>query len=142
MKFIRVYFGRRTRDVVQNGVLQQLVTYIYSSHRAFKASISIDGVDEQFSVTYWDGQPSVKKEATNKGAKPSISMWLNGKTREQALAYKSVYGDACYLLLHPDGKSVLVSDADFNADASNTDKLVTAEQARAIVEPDVSPVHV
>ena len=136
MKFIRVYFGRRTKEVVTNGVLQNVVTYIFSSTPTFKASVSIDGVEEQFSVTYWDGQPSDGKKASSK---ESNTMWLNGLTKEQAYVRRDLYcadGQSCYMQLDVETRSgKLLSTTDFNAKPENADNLVTSEQARAIVSP-------
>ena len=130
-KFIKVYFGRRTRDVVENGMVKTLTTFVYSSYQSASVSITNDGVTSNFSLTYWDGKP--KADSTTSSSH-SITIWLNGLTQQQADSYRQVYGETAILMLAEDGSNQLIPESDYLSKHSDT-PLSTSVQCRAFVQP-------
>ena len=109
MRYLLVNFARR----IANGA----AVYVYTTAKSYSASVEANGQTTQFNVSYWDGKP---KDAKNIEGTGSVTMWLSDKltreplTKEQAFAFKEVYGKQCVLAVDADDNFNLMSLADFN----------------------------
>ena len=111
MRYLLVNFARR----IANGA----AVYVYTTAKSYSASVEANGQTTQFNVSYWDGKPKDAKK-DGKDGKGSITMWLSDPftleplTKEQAFAFKEVYGKQCVLAVDADDNFNLMSLADFN----------------------------
>jgi len=115
MRHLLVYFARRIVDGV--------AVYVYTTRKSYQGSIKTSTGTETFSITYWDGKP--KEDSAGSG---SITMWLNDKTKEQAYAYRDVYGSEAVLVVDADDGFQLMSLDAFNS---------LSQEDRNLVQPTV-----
>ena len=114
MRHILVYFARRVVDSVP--------VYVYTTRKSYQGSIKSDIGTETFSITYWDSN----QDSDNSVG--SITMWLNDKTKEQAYAYRDVFGSEAVLVVDEDDSFKLMSIESFNA---------LEQQEQNLVQPSV-----
>ena len=111
MRYLLVNFTKK--------IANDAIVYIYTTAKSYSCDVETNGQTAQFSVTFWDGKPKDAKR-DGKDAKDSITMWLSDKftleplTKEQAFAFKEVYGKQCVLAVDADDNFNLMSLADFN----------------------------
>ena len=110
MRHLLVYFARR--------IVEGVPVWVYTTKKSYQGSIKSTSGTETFSVTYWDGTP---KEDSDSG---SITMWLNDKTKQQAYAYRDVYGSEAILVVDEDDSFKLMSFETFNALSQEEQNLV------------------
>ena len=115
MRHLLVYFARR--------IVDGTAVYVYTTRKSYQATAKNGSQTESFSVTYWDGKP--KEDTAGSG---SVTMWLNDKTKEQAYAYRDVYGSEAILVADSDDSFKLMSLEAFNN---------LSQEDRNIVQPSV-----
>ena len=100
LRLLVVYFQKR--------IANDEVVYVYSTRKSYKGTAEVSGQKQNFSISYWDGNAKPQKGGG------SVTMWLNDDdgeplTREQALAFKQVYGSEAYLVVDEDDSFTLQS---------------------------------
>jgi|2_EtaG_2_1085320.scaffolds.fasta_scaffold72314_1 hypothetical protein len=109
MRYLLVYFQKK--------IVDGLAVYVYTTRKSMRATVNMNGTQENFSVTFWDGKPKEKSEGT-------VTMWLNDKNRTESLLYAEVYGEEAVLAVNADNELELMSIADFNALPKDEQNLV------------------
>ena len=129
MRYLVMYFSSRVVDGV--------TTYIYTTRKALKATLNVNGTEQTFSLSYWDGKPKGTSTVSDSG---SYTLWLNDydsdgnrvpKLREEALLYREVYGDECMFEIDADGNGNLIAMDVFNKLPKEEQNVVTATQLHA-----------
>ncbi len=113
MRYLLMYFSSR--------VVNDVRTYIYTSRRSYKATMQVGSTSQDFSMTYFNGQPKTKEQG-------SFTVWLNDKSTEEIELINEHYGDECYLQVNEHGEGKLISADEFNAIPENEQNIATASQ--------------
>ena len=126
MRYLTMYFSSR--------VIEGVTTYIYTTKKALKATLKVNGTAQTFSLSYRDGKPKENSSVDNNG---SYTLWLNDfdengkrvpKLREEAMLYREVYGDECMFEIDADGNGKLIPMEEFNSLPKESQNIVTAAQ--------------
>ena len=111
MRYLLVNFTKK--------IANDAIVYIYTTAKSYSCDVETNGQTAKFSVTFWDGKPKDAKK-DGKDGKGSITMWLSDPftleplTKEQAYAYRDVYGKQAILAVDADDKFSLMSLDAFN----------------------------
>ena len=132
-RLVKVFFQARHR--------KDEIVHVFSSSKRYVCSTKFDDVQENYSLTYWDGTQTPKPSSD--GIKGNITMWLNGKTEAEAYLRRDVYCDVadkpntCYILFNEEGKSQLLPMSEFLADTNYASQVVEASKVQATIQATV-----
>lgn len=84
MRYLTMYFSSR--------VIEGVTTYIYTTKKALKATLKVNGTEQTFSLSYWDGKPKKTLLLTTMALTLFGSMILTRMERE----FQSFVKKLCY----------------------------------------------
>ena len=132
-RLVKVFFQKRFRG--------DEIVHVFASSKRYVCSTKTDGVEENFSLTYWDNSQTSKPSST--GSKGNITLWLNGKTAAEALLRRDEYCDvasepnSCYVLFNEEGQSQLLRMSDYLADETYASQVVEPAKVQATIQATV-----
>ena len=130
MRYLIVYFSSRIVNDVQ--------TFIYTTRKSLKCTLTVGDTTDTFNLSYWDGKP--KDSTSVSSGSGSHTMRLSRYdadgnreplSKEEAYLYREHYGSECVLAIDADGNSELLEMSKFNALPQDEQNIITSEQLHA-----------